>query len=348
MGCHEYLSDPFAHSGELDVPDFKKIVRKVSTVWMAPHRLDRDGWRNYLDWLVEHRFHGTVYSLSPSVGSASGNQVGRPSFGSLTSPGAQLFDEVDWMISEAASKGIKTHLLAFWANPFLARVSGDDLFTYCKWLGERYGKVSDVEAMIIGGDWLDNTDRGTEIENYPKYDRMLEGFSEAAIDQKIYHHNGSGCGHLADRELLDGWYTQFGHGWVVDNPHTTHIKLIDTWEKNKDKECHVGEAGYPNLFFEEMPRPVSGEDVITSMRATLQWYRDHYRKEGPIYHVNGFSEHWQVWTAEARDMGIPKYFTLPDDQKTFEESLENVVYSETEHALSDLIDEHNAQYLLEG
>jgi len=343
-GCHEYLADPFTTDGEIDVLDKKKIVKKISTVWMAPFRLNRDQWRLYLDWLVEHRFYGTVFSLSRSIGNDGEISDAYPKYMNLQARNPILFEHIDWMISEAESRGIMTHLLAFWANPHLNGQTAENMYEYCKFLGERYGNHSNVGAWVIGGDWVDSSGRGLEVDNYPKYDQMMKGLRDAGATQKMYHHNGSGCGHMADNELLDGWYTQFGHGWVGHEPETTQVKLDETWRANNEKECHVGEAGYPGLFFEEMDDAVKKEDVLISLDKQLEWYQNNYGKYGTIYHVNGFSEHWQCWTTPCRDNGVPKLFFVEGDNMSFEESLDSEYYSSTEHELSDKIDAFNALY----
>ncbi len=156
------------------------------TAWELLHRLSKDDTKLYLE---NRRSKGftviqTVILAEPNGLTAPNAEGETPLIDNdPTKPNEAYFKHVDWVLQNAAEKGLYVGLLPTWGDKVDKQWgNGPEIFTkknakkYGRWLGKRYASFPNV-IWIIGGDR-----KGGE-DNFAIWNAMAEG-----IKSKDKHH----------------------------------------------------------------------------------------------------------------------------------------------------------------
>ena len=202
------------------------------TAWELFHRLTREEAGLYLE---KRRAQGFTVIQAVALAEFDGLRTPNP-YGDLplrdldpARPNDAYFRHVDWIVDQAAGKGLCIGLLPTWGDKVVrdAWGTGPVVFdeanarAYGLWLGRRYGRRQNV-AWILGGDrpavWRDQTDYR------PIWRAMASGIDEGSGGGALmtYHPCGGETNrssrHLHGEGWLDVHMMQSGHGEGRDVP----------------------------------------------------------------------------------------------------------------------------------
>jgi len=122
------------------------------TAWLLPQKLDRYEVAFYLDRCEEAGFNVVQVQVLNAVPSINVyGQLG--SIDQFGQPGTYgYWDHLDYIVDEAARRGIYVGLVAIWGSQVKAgRISEQQARTYGRFLAERYGNRPNI-VWIMGGD----------------------------------------------------------------------------------------------------------------------------------------------------------------------------------------------------
>jgi hypothetical protein len=271
------------------------------TAWELFHRLTREEVVTYLQNRAERRFTVVqAVALAELDGLNTPNAYGhRPLLNNdpatpdvKDGPENDYWDHVDFVVKEAAARGIYIGLLPTWGDKWnIKRGAGPEIFTpqnaevYGRWLGTRY-KDSPNIIWILGGDRPIETDRHREIIR-----AMAKGLRAGDGGQHLMtlHPNGGGgsSAWFHDDEWLDFNMRQNGHvaeytgrydQTAADYARTPVKPVIDGEPLYED---HPVSFNAPNL----------GYSIAADVRRALYW--DLFG--GAFGHTYGHHSIWQMW-----------------------------------------------------
>jgi hypothetical protein len=281
------------------------------TAWELFHRLNREEVVRYLDNRAARRF--TVIqavALAELDGLNEPNAYGhRPLAGNnpetpdvKDGPANDYWDHVDFVIAEAARRGLYIGLLPTWGDKWNLRHGvGPEVFTatnaerYGAWLGKRYAAAPNI-VWILGGDRPVETDVHREIIR-----AMARGLrrGDGGTHLMTLHPPGGGASSawFHDEAWLDFNMRQNGH--VAE--YTGRYELIRAdYARTPVKPVLDGEPIYED-------HPVSfdgkrlGHSIASDVRRPLYWTLF----DGAFGHTYGHHSVWQMWTPGRKPVNNP-------------------------------------------
>ncbi len=224
------------------------------TAWELLHRLSREETVRYLDTRTEQGYNFVQAVILAeldglTVPNAEGNfplpQTNDGAYDPtvLCEP---YFEHVDFVVTEAANRGLYIGLLPTWGDKW-NRIwgAGPEIFTpenayiYGRLIGERYRRYDNI-VWILGGDRP-----LTEERHFAVIDAMARGLSEGDGGKflKTLHPAGatSSSAYVHDRDWLDFNMMQSGHG--KPSPYCFDMLLAD-YTRTPTKPVMDGEPYY--------------------------------------------------------------------------------------------------------
>jgi hypothetical protein len=265
----------------------------ADTAWELFHRLSREETEHYLE---DRRSKGfTVIQavvLAELDGLSDPNPYGEVPLidGDPARPNEAYFRHVDYIVDQAAARGIFVGMLPTWGDKFNKKWGvGPEVFTtenartFGEFLGTRYGEKPIV--WILGGD------RNPETADHLAIIRaMAEGIRSRVGDRQLmtYHPQGSSKSWqwFHGDEWLDFNMFQSGHGrWDIANHQTTS----EGYGLTPVKPVLDGEPRY-----EDHPvnwKPEEGWFDEFDVRQAAYWSM----LAGAAGHTYGDHNIWQMW-----------------------------------------------------
>ncbi|MCC7009986.1 MAG: glycoside hydrolase family 140 protein [Acidobacteria bacterium] len=281
------------------------------TAWELFHRLNREEAVRYLQNRADRRFTVVqAVALAELDGLNTPNAYGhRPLLNDDPStpdvkdgPDDDYWDHVDFVVREAAHRGIYVGLLPTWGDKWnIRRGAGPEVFTpgnaetYGRWLGARYRDVPNI-IWILGGDRPVENDVHREITR-----AMARGLRAGdAGGHLITWHPSGGQGSAQwfhDEAWLDVNMRQNGH-----TPEFTgrYDQTAADYARTPIKPVVDGEPIYED-------HPVSfnaanlGHSIASDVRRPLYW--DLF--SGAFGHTYGHHSVWQMWAPGRQGINNP-------------------------------------------
>lgn len=285
--------------------DGKPFFYLGDTAWELFHRLDRVETERYLADRAAKGF--TVIeavALAEFGGLVEPNRQGHLPLkdNDPTQPQEAYFAHVDWVVEQAAAKGMYTGFLPTWGDKVNKRWGqGPEIFTpenarvYGEWLGRRYAKASVI--WILGGDRPIENDRHRAI-----WRAMAEGLRQ-----------GDGGSHLMTYHPMGG---RSSSEFVNDEPWLD-FHQIQSGHAIRNKDSYTMLTRDLGL---QPPRPVMDgepcyeEHPVRSDKTKKQWFDAwDVRKlcywglfAGAHGHTYGCHSIWQCWDGKAKPCSDPR------------------------------------------
>ena len=195
------------------------------------------------------------------------------------------WDHVDFIVSEAESKGIYLGLLLGWDKLYLnGMINVDNARDYARWVGERY-KDSPNIIWILGGDTRPNSESAQAV-----FEEMAIGLKEGDQGNHLmtFHSNGgtSSSQWFHNKDWLDFNMLQTGHA-AYDLPN--HEKISADYLLQPVKPTMDGESRY--------------EDHSVNWNPENGWFNDFDVRQGAYWslfagalgHTYGTRGVWQMY-----------------------------------------------------
>lgn len=280
------------------------------TAWELFHRLNREEAERYLTNRAEKGF--TVVQavvIAEISGLKKGNAYGDKPFHELDAarPNEKYFAHVDWIVDQAAAKGLYVGMLPTWGRWVGNNDEGRELanfFTpengraFAKFLAERYKDKPII--WILGGD-------RQPTKSVAVWDEMAAGIREVVGESQLiaYHPRSDSSGELHNKEWLDFNMIQSGH----DPESTNYGAITRDYALSPPKPCMDSEPAYeypPDAMPEN--RPVGAVQV----RRLAYWglfagAHGHTYGTHPIWQMydEGRKPLWDVKTPWHQAMDLP-------------------------------------------
>lgn len=280
------------------------------TAWELFHRLNREEAERYLVNRAEKGF--TVIQavvIAEISGLKKGNAYGDKPFHELdvSRPNEKYFAHVDWIVDQAAAKGLYVAMLPSWGR-WVGGTDGDrelsNFFTpengraFAKFLAERYKHKPII--WVLGGD-------RQPTQSVLVWDEMAAGIREVVGKTQLitYHPRTDSSGELHSKEWLDFNMIQSGH-----EPTSTNYEAIARdYALTPAKPCMDSEPAYeypPDTMPAE--RPV-GEAQVRRLAYWGLFAGAHGHTYGthPIWQMydEGREPRWDVATPWHQSMDLP-------------------------------------------
>jgi hypothetical protein len=266
----------------------------ADTGWTLLHRLDRDETVHYLDDRAAKGFTVIqVMGISEFDGLSVPNALGDLPFHAADPARSNeaYFRHVDWVVEQAANRGLHLALLPTWGDKVGPRLWGTEpqVFTpenaegYGAFLGARYRDAPIV--WVIGGDR-----NPVEPNHYATWRALAAGLWRGGAEQPMtFHpqHHASSADFFHDDSWLAFNMTQSGHS-ARDLPN--HAAIERDYARVPIKPCMDGAACY--------------EDHAVNWDAANGYFDDHDSRKtaywalfagahGHTYGANGVFQFWK-------------------------------------------------------
>lgn len=221
---------PFRPSGKLPrlkVSDNRRFLVTESgkpffwladTGWFLFQKLDREDVDKYFENRAAQQFSVVMAHLLPWEPGEK-NRYGEAAFegGDFSKPNKKYWQHVDYIVEQAAAKGLYLNLVPMWSLNYIERkdsvkvVDARSAYAYGKWLADRYHNHTHLVWMLGG----DRTPTRHEV-----YDALARGLTDgsggdpdmALITFHPPSRKPSSVGFYHDRPWLDFNLLQSGHG----------------------------------------------------------------------------------------------------------------------------------------
>ena len=275
------------------------------TGWELFHRLNNEDTEKYLE---NRRSKGFTVIQAVVLAEVDGlntpNMEGNKPLidNDPLKPNEAYFEHVDWVIKEAAEKGIFIGLLPTWGDKWNKRWgTGPEIFnpenarTWGKFLGERYRNQTNI-IWIVGGD------RPVENDLHLKtVAAMAEGLREGdGGSHLITFHPTGGSGssqYFHEEPWLDFNMRQNGHSLSFTERYSS------TYEDYRLEPARPVIDGEP--IYEDHPinfnPDANSHSTAADVRRPLYW--DLFT--GAFGHTYGHHSVWQMWTPERSPINRP-------------------------------------------
>ena len=285
----------------LTTEDGKPFFWLGDTAWELFARLDEAQTLQYLDNRRDNGFNviqaAILTEWSLAVPSAEGQVALRDN--DPLRPNEAYFKHVDWVIQQAADRGLYVALVATWGDKVnLKNGLGPILFNttnarpYGEYLGKRYGATSNV-IWLLGGDR--NPEGDTELAIWRGMGAGIEAGSggQALIS---YHPRGgkSSAQWFQKDAMVDFNLIQSGHN-VRDTP--TWDLISDGFHRKPVKPILDSEINYEEFAIAR--RPANG--YFTEYDIRKQAYRSVFAGGAGVTY--GHQSMWQFYAPERRSIG---------------------------------------------
>lgn len=280
------------------------------TAWELFHRLNREEAARYLDNRAEKGF--TVIQavvIAEISGLKKGNAYGEKPFHKLDAgqPNEKYFEHVDWIVDEAAKRGLYIGMLPSWGRWVGNNDEGRELAnfftpengrTFAKYLAERYKDKPVI--WVLGGD-------RQPTKSVAVWDEMAAGIREVVGQNQLitYHPRTDSSGELHNKPWLDFNKIQSGH----DPKSTNYDAIARDYGLAPVKPCMDSEPAYeypPDALPAE--RPV-GEIQVRRLAYWGLFAGAHGHTYGthPIWQMydEGRDPRWDVVTPWHQAMDLP-------------------------------------------
>jgi len=280
------------------------------TAWELFHRLNREEAERYLSNRAEKGF--TVIQavvIAEISGLKKGNAYGDKPFHDLdvARPNEKYFSHVDWIVDQAAAKGLYVAMLPSWGRWVGNNDEGRELanfFTpengrkFARFLAERYKDKPII--WVLGGDRQPS-------KSVVVWDEMAAGIREVVGAKQLitYHPRTDSSGELHNKAWLDFNMIQSGH----DPNSTNHEAIARDYALTPVKPCMDSEPAYeypPDAMPAE--RPV-GEAQVRRLAYWGLFAGAHGHTYGthPIWQMydEGREPRWDVVTPWHQSMDLP-------------------------------------------
>jgi hypothetical protein len=280
------------------------------TAWELFHRLNREEAERYLADRAEKGF--TVIQavvIAEISGLKKGNAYGDKPFYEMDAsrPNEKYFAHVDWIVDQAAAKGLYVAMLPSWGR-WVGGTDGDrelsNFFTpengraFARFLAERYKDKPII--WVLGGD-------RQPTQSVAVWDEMAAGIREVAGAKQLitYHPRTDSSGELHDKAWLDFNMIQSGH----EPTSTNYDAIARDYALTPIKPCMDSEPAYeypPDALPAE--RPV-GEAQVRRLAYWGLFAGAHGHTYGthPIWQMydEGREPRWDVVTPWHQSMDLP-------------------------------------------
>ena len=283
-----------ANNRHLETAEGKPFFLLGDTAWELFHRLTREETLAYLDARQKQGFNTVLAVALAEFEFDKPNAYGEMPLenNDPAKPRDAYFQHVDWVIAEAAKRGIYTGLLPTWGDKWNKKWGkGPEIFTpenavaYGEWLGRRYKDQPVI--WILGGDRAVESDLHREIIR-----AMAAGLEKGDGGKHLisYHPQGerNSSDFWPDEKWLDFHMFQSGHGRAAFPNHTLNAKNLALPAL---KPTMDGEPNYED-------HPVRG--LMKDGKPTI-WFNDHDVRRaawwsvlsGACGHIYGTHSIWQ-------------------------------------------------------
>jgi hypothetical protein len=250
----------------LETADGKPFFLLGDTAWELFHRLDREETIAYLDNRAAKGFNTILAVALAEYEFEKPNADGELPLenNDPARPRDAYFRHVDWVVEQAARRGLYTGLLPTWGDKWNQQWGkGPEIFTpenaaiYGEWLGRRY--QDDPVIWILGGDRSVDNDRHRAILR-----AMAKGIAKGDGGKHLitYHPKGTtnSSDSWPDEDWLDFHLFQSGHGRLAVHNFNHNAKnlalpaLKPTLDGEPNYEDHpvrgLMKNGKPTIWFD--------------------------------------------------------------------------------------------------
>jgi hypothetical protein len=283
----------------LETVDGKPFFLLGDTAWELFHRLTQEETTTYLDNRAAKGFN-TVFAVAlaeyefdqPNAEGELPLENNDPA-----KPRDAYFKHVDWVIDQAAQRGLYTALLPTWGDKWNQKWGkGPEIFTpenaavFGEWLGQRYAGKPVI--WVLGGDRPIDSDRHRAIQR-----AMAAGLEKGSKHLITYHPMGgaNSSDYWPDEPWLDFHLFQSGHGGLAAPNFNFNAKnlalpaLKPTLDGEPSYEDHpvrgLMKDGKPTVWFDDY-----------DVRRAAWWSI----LSGACGHVYGTHSIWQFHDPEKR------------------------------------------------
>ncbi|WP_367874176.1 DUF4038 domain-containing protein [Luteolibacter sp. Populi] len=278
----------------LETTEGKPFFLLGDTAWELFHRLTREETITYLDARQKQGFNTVLAVALAEFEFDQPNAYGELPLenNDPAKPRDAYFQHIDWVIGEAAKRGLYTGLLPTWGDKWNKKWGkGPEIFTpenaarFGEWLGRRY-----KDQPVI---WILGGDRPIENESHRAIQRAMAGGIKKGDGGKhliSYHPMGeaNSSDYWPDEAWLDFHMFQSGHGRAAFPNYTLNARNLALPAL---KPTLDGEPNYED-------HPVRG--LMKDGKPTL-WFGDHDVRRsawwsvlsGACGHVYGTHSIWQ-------------------------------------------------------
>lgn len=277
----------------------------ADTGWELFHRLNKEETERYLE---NRRAKGFTVIQAVALAELDGlntpNAEGNKPLenNDPLKPVEAYFAHIDWVIRNAAGKGLYIGLLPTWGDkvdkqwgvgPLI--FNKDNAFKYGQWLGNRYKEFPNII-------WINGGDRDGGGNNFPVWDAVAKGIKSVDKNHLMtFHpwgeHSSSEWYHNSD--WLDFNMCQTGHG---QRSYAIYKRIVERdYNLKPVKPCFDGEPRYED-------HPVGWNPGV------LGWFNDEDIRQalywnlfsGAFGHTYGCHPIWQMKTPEREAVGLAR------------------------------------------
>jgi hypothetical protein len=270
--------------GKLEVSSSKRMLQieekgffwMADTAWKMPAVLTKDEIQYYLNDREKKGFN--IIQISASYGIKPFNDA------EYSEPNKKLWDRIDFIVDEAAKRGMFIALLPSW-NDKLPNVHVAT--KYGKWIATRYKDKQNI-IWVNGGD-----------SNGGNFKDIWNALGEAikSVDNKhlmTYHPSGSASSSdwFKDAKWIDFNMMQSGHRDTIDQANKN---FKDKYTQSQNKPILDGEPAYETIE-KEFWNPNRSGERFTADDVRITAYRQLFA--GAFGHTYGHQSIWQMYTEE--------------------------------------------------
>jgi hypothetical protein len=295
----------------LEFENGKPFFYLGDTAWELFHRLDKKDSEKYLENRREKGF--TVIqavALAELDGLNTPNMEGeKPLFdNNPNKPNEKYFEHVDWVIHQAAEKGLFIGLLPTWGDKVDKKwgvgpviFNKENAFSYGRWIGNRYKNEPNI-IWIIGGD------RQGGGANFEVWNAMATGIKSVDKNHLMTFHPSGGSSSsqwFQNEDWLDFNMMQTGHS---ERSYAAYITLLKPdYQKKPTKPAFDGEPRYEDHPVNWQPE-IFGWFDDADVRQAAYW--DLFT--GGFGHTYGCHAIWQMLTPGRTPVGFARHYWYDD------------------------------------
>ena len=278
----------------------------ADTAWELFHRLDRDETRYYLDNRARKGFNVIqAVALAELDGLTEPNRQGDLPLedGDPLRPNPAYFAHVDWVLEEAAQRGLFVGLLPTWGNKVTQGswekkneviFKESSAYVYGRWIGQRYRNASNL-IWILGGD-------RNPRDVIPVWRAMARGIRETDTGGHLmtFHPQGnaSSAEYLHAEPWLDFNMLQSGHN---QRDRRNDLMISSDLARQPRKPVLDGEPRYENHPVDWKPAEKGWFDDF-DVRQAACWSVF----AGACGHTYGCHDVWQMKAEGRQPVGLAR------------------------------------------
>ena len=289
------------------------------TAWSLIGELTREEVTQYLDDCAARNFNSLIVTLVEGhyVSDPPNNAYGDPPFltpGKFSMPNEAYFQHADWVIQQAAARGIQIFLAPVylgccsdgWFEPVMDNNSEQDIRQFGAWVGNRYKNEPNL-IFTWGNDVF--PDQFPQVEQ--KVQAMAEGLrsAESAAHLMTYHA-------YPEASAYDVWsFTQ--ESWLDFNATYTYLPV---WQR-----CQTDYAFLPTtplILFESKYENEHGtngrQQRVQAYQALLSGAAGQFYGNSPIWHMGVKGGDWQAALSDPGRVSMKHVRALFESRKWYD------------------------------